>query len=302
MEKTIRSYLGMKHNLVGVKILDETDDTKKPLKPMRFCEMVAGALSGKEFVADSNDISCPNAELCLGFREPKYVDIEPRIMPAETKAVYVGKIENADVVLFILTPEQVMTLSILLGGITSNFRGELGVCGEATAKVYMEREPNLSFLCSGARIFGDFKGNEVILGMPYDTMKELANRIDKLLKTGGALCGCQVTDIPSEIIHSFREIGLEKGADYFFGKIDGQNIRIYLNKDDSGRFKYMTFYFPVKDREVKPKRPFEVKKRGNWNDIHATFKPEEIGVNLYTGENLKETIKDITTKVSEMIK
>jgi uncharacterized protein (DUF169 family) len=293
----------MKYSLVGVKVLkDSFDRSKKPAKPMRFCEMVAQALVGKEFIAEISDLSCPSAELCLGYREPRYVDIEPRIKPAETKAVYVGRADNADVILLVLNPEQMMTLSILLGGVSANFRGEFGVCGEAVARVYTERKPNLSFFCNGARMFADFKGNEVILGIPYDAMIKISESITKIMKTGGALCGCQVSDIPSEIVQNIRECGLEKGADYFFGKVEDQQVRIYLNKDETGRFKYITFHFPVKDKEVRPKYPFEVRKRENWSDIHATFEPESLGIDLYTGEKLAETIRDITRKAYALVK
>ena len=307
MYEALRAYLGMKHDLVGIKIFAEGDNAERsqardlpdrPSEPMWYCQMVREASSlGKEFMVESEDIACPNADLCLGFREPKYLEIEPRIKQ-KVKAVRIGNVEDSDLVLLVLTPEQVMTISILLGGIKTEFKGELAVCGEATARAYMEKKPSLTFLCNGARMFGNFKANELVLAIPVEQLKELNARVENLLKTGGALCGCRVSDIPPEIVQSFQKIGWEKGTDYFFGKIDGHNVRIYLNKDEKGRLKLMTFYVPIKDadREIEVKPPFQVKKRGNWTDIYAIFDPTEVGINLYSGENLLVVLSSLTRK------
>jgi len=299
MYDALRAYLGMKHNLVGIKIFtQEQDDNGRPSQPMWYCQMVREASSlGKEFMVKSEDIACPNAELCLGFREPKYLEIEPRIKK-KVKAVQIGKVEDSDLALLVLSPEQVMTVSILLGGLKAEFKGEMAVCGEATARAYMEKKSSLTLLCNGARMFGNFRANELVLAMPIEQLKELNARVENLLKTGGALCGCRVSDIPAEIVQSFQRIGWEKGADYFFGKIDVYNVRIYLNKDEKGRFKLMTFYLPIKDldREIKVKHPFQVKKRDNWTDIYAIFDPSEMGINLYSGENLLVILTSLTKK------
>lgn len=299
IDKTIRSYIGSKHKLVGVKILNEEDKkgNNRPAKPMRYCQFIReAAVKGNEFTIDVSDIACPNAEICLGFIEPKYVDIQPRIAPANTKSIRIGKIKDADVVLAVLNPKQMMDLSVLLNGIKAEFHGEMAVCGEATAKVFMDKEPNVSFFCNGARMFAGFRDNEVIIGMPYETALELAEKIEALSRTCGALCGCLTSDIPPQILQNFKNIGFEKGTDYFFGKVNKNNVRIYLNKDLQGRYDYITFHVPVKG-EVKAEKPFEVRKRGKWSDIVGVFEIEEIGIDLYSGENLEDTIKDVVKKM-----
>jgi uncharacterized protein (DUF169 family) len=178
IEERVRSYLGLNHRLVGIKILQESVNGKRPAAPMTFCKAVREALGGKEFVIEIDDLSCPNAELCLGFREPMFVDVEPRIK-TKTKAVHIGTLEDADVILFVLNSEQVMVMSILLGGIKAEFKGEMAICGEAVAKVYNEEEPNVSFLCSGARELGGFETHEVVLSLPYALFLELPDRIAK---------------------------------------------------------------------------------------------------------------------------
>ncbi|MEW6201349.1 MAG: DUF169 domain-containing protein, partial [bacterium] len=164
----IRAYLGMKYHIVGVKILEEEQDGgERPPGPMRYCQMVKEAAEGMNFSARFSDMACPNSELTLGFREPKYVEVEPRLKTKTKQLEIFSNIENGfDVALFILTPQQVMILSILLGGITAEFKGELAVCGEATAKVLNDGKPNVSFLCNGARMFADYRENEMVVGVP----------------------------------------------------------------------------------------------------------------------------------------
>jgi uncharacterized protein (DUF169 family) len=178
IEERVRSYLGLDHHLVGIQISEESIGGIHPAVLMTFCKAMREALGGKELVIEIDDLSCPNAELCLGFREPMFVDIEPRIK-SKTKAVRIGPLEGADVVLFVLNSEQVMVMSILLGGIKAEFKGEMAICGEAVAKVCNEGKPNVSFLCSGARELGGFQTHEVVLSLPYALFLELPDRMTK---------------------------------------------------------------------------------------------------------------------------
>lgn len=296
MSEIIRAYLGLKDKLVGIKI-NPAEDGEHPKEPEWFCKLVReSAVKGVQYVIDVTDLACPNADITLGFRNPKYIEIEPRIKEEVTK-VKIGPVEGSDLVLLCLNAEQVMTLSILLGGIISSFKGEMGVCGEAVAVTYNQKKPNLTFLCHGARLMGGFRTNEIVMAMPIHEFDTLNKRIENLLKTGGALCGCQVSDIPKEMVKAFNEAGFEKGADYFFGKIDGHTVRIYLNKNDTGRIRQLTFYLPVKGGEGIVVNPsFQSKNRGNWTDIYAVFDPEALGINLYTGKNMEQVFKTLAGK------
>jgi uncharacterized protein (DUF169 family) len=196
IEEGVRSYLGLNHRLVGVKISEESVDGSPSTSsghchstaPMTFCRVVREAMGGTEFVIGIDDLDCPNAELCLGFREPMFVDVGPRIK-SKTKAVRIGPLEDADVVLLVLNSEQVMIMSILLGGIKAEFKGEMAICGEAVAKVYNEGEPNVSFLCSGARELGGFETHEVVLGLPYGLFLELPDRMTKFTSLSQSVLG-----------------------------------------------------------------------------------------------------------------
>lgn len=176
--EAVAAYLGMIYRPVGVKILPTEVDGHKLEKRMTFCRFVREAAKGGEFLVRMSDLDCVNAEVALGFTEPRFVNIEPRIH-SKTAAVRVGPLEGADVVLFILTAEQVMTMSILLEGITAKFRGDMAVCGEAVARVYTEGVPNVTFLCNGARLFGEYETHEVILALPYYTFLELPSRMSR---------------------------------------------------------------------------------------------------------------------------
>lgn len=179
----IRSYLGMNHELVGIKILEEGVCGNKPSKTERFCNLVRRSLKGQTYLIGRENLSCSSAEVTLGFDKPRYLDFEPRIK-RKTRAVRIGPIENCDVVLFTLSPKQAMVMSILLGGIEAKFKGERGICGEAVAKVYNERRTNLSFLCNGAREYGGFRENEVVLGLPYHEFLKLPLAMKKFVSLG----------------------------------------------------------------------------------------------------------------------
>jgi uncharacterized protein (DUF169 family) len=303
VDESIRSYIGSRHHLVGVKFLkqetSEGEPFTRPKKPIMFCQAVKKAAEGESFLMYLEDEACPSAMVALGFEEPVYVDVQPRISPADIKAVKIGpyeKLEDPDVGLFIINPRQAMELSSILKGIQSKFGGAIAVCGEAAAYPYTEKSPNISFLCSGARVSADYKDNEVILGAPPETIKDLAKKIEVLSKTCGALCGCKTSDIPPRIIRSFQKIGFEKSTDYFFGKLDGKKIRIYLNKDFNGKVSYLTIHLPVKG-EARATGPFTRSERGKWTDLSVTFNVKDIGVELNTGKGLKEFIEQVVEKV-----
>lgn len=292
IDNIIRSFVGSNLRLVGVRILKEKPEDKsdKPHKPLRYSQLIREAAEGKNFTVEEKDISDANPQLALGFAEPKYVDIQPRIQPAETKALRIGPIEDSDVVLMILNPKQVMEIAQVYGPIEARFSGELGVEGEATALPHMTGKPNVSFLCNSARLLAGYRDSEVILSMPAIEAKKLAEKIEKRMRHGGALCGCLVSDIPPQIKAAFKDNGFEKGSDYFFGKIKDFNVRLYLNKDKTGRFDKITIQVPVRG-EVKAEPPFIVKPRGNWNDVIGIFNPDEIGVDLNTGEGLIDALE-----------
>ncbi|MFH1538725.1 MAG: DUF169 domain-containing protein, partial [bacterium] len=217
------------------------------------------------------------------------------------KAVVIGPVEGADVVLFVLNPKQVMKMSIILGGLSAEFRGEVAVCGEATAMVHAEGIPNMTFLCQGARMYGGYMDSEVVVGVPAFLVDKLEEKTEKLQKCGGALCGCLVSDLPREVINNFKEIGFEKSTDYFMGKIGEWNVRVYINKDENGALKQITLFIPLKIKgeapEVRP--PFLTRSREGWLDIYTTIDTQSAGIDIYSGG--ETMLKVFTDMIRESI-
>lgn len=172
------SYLGMEFKPVGVTLYPDVVPGPKPPKSASFCYLVREAARGKEFVITEDDISCFNAHLPLGFIQPRYVRIEPRIK-TQIGSIRLGPLEGCHVVLLILSPEQVMTTSVLLNGIEATFKGDMAVCGEAVAQVYNTGKPNVSFLCHGALTLGSFPAGELVLGLPLDIFMRLSEKMHR---------------------------------------------------------------------------------------------------------------------------
>jgi hypothetical protein len=280
------------------------------------------SLHGKTFLYDKTDEACPTAEFILGFREPKYSKVEHRIKPSDTKSVLIAPLDqmygNPDVIIATVTPKQMMDLTTIIQAgkpelLSAGFKGE-AACAEFTAKPYMEHKPNLSFLCNGARVvYSDFRDAEILFGASAHTYIHIAETMDRISKTGGALCGCRTSDIPMEIINEFEKAGFSKGTDYFFGKINGQNLRAYLNKDFQGRLKFVTFHLPVKltsaeeTEEAAKKlqktlvRPYSVNQRGYWLDLTMTATEDELAMDLRDGESIKKVTHEFANKMKRYL-
>lgn len=175
----VRSYLGMTSRPVGIKIYQvEVSDGAKPAKPIHYCRAVRDAAKGKDFLIRLGDEACAEAEVVLGFRDPKYVNIEPRIK-TRTKAIRIGPLLDADHVIFILNPEQAMTISLLLDGVNGRFGGQISICGEISAQIALDGKTNFSLLCDGARLYGEYEVGEVAFGLPYDVFLQLPEKMGK---------------------------------------------------------------------------------------------------------------------------
>jgi len=323
VDEELRAFLGLKHHLVGVKLFRRENDVSgsfQPKVPMAFCEMVRRAsANGDFFIYGSSYEKCPTARIILGFQDLKYVKNEKRVIPTGTRKVLISSLNEMnslpDVVLAILTPRQMMDFAVILQAgknepLRAEFTGE-HACAEFFAKPYAEGEPNMSLLCNGAReIYSDFRDNEIIFGAPLDVYTEAAETIGRINKMGGALCGCRTSDIPTAISNEFEKIGLSKGTDYFFGKIDGWNIRVYLNKDPNGRLKFITIHLPVKTQSEEAaeklteklnrvlQRLYYASKRGYWIDFTVKASEDALGIDLFDGPSIRAAIESFIEKVT----
>lgn len=314
VDEAVRGFLGLGHSLIGVKLRRSEikgESPFKPEKPMEYCKMLRlASTENRIFLYERDDEACITAQFTLGLRAPKHGGVKPRVDPADVKSILIAPLsqidEDPDIIHAILNPRQMMDLAIILEAagveqLSVEFKGDKA-CSDFTAKPYMERKPNISFFCSGARLYADYRDSELVFGAHPEVFSKVAEAVVNLLKTGGTLCGCRTSDIPAEMTAEFERIGLAKGIDYFFGKIDGYNVRVYLNKNLQGRFHFLTVHLPVKmtseeeARETVERlgvmtRPYRVNLRGNWIDLSMMANADELAIDLLSAEDIRRVMK-----------
>ncbi|KYH39878.1 MAG: hypothetical protein AYL33_007080, partial [Candidatus Bathyarchaeota archaeon B63] len=171
-------------------------------------------------------------------------------------------------------------------------------------------EPNVSFLCNAARgMYSDYRDNEAILGAPLEVYMRASELVRRLGEAAGSLCGCRTSDVPLGVIDEFEKMGFSKGTDYFFGKLKGFNVRVYLNKDSKGKIRLMTIHLPVKtpsqrSSEEMAKRlgrlipkPYFVNVRGPWLDLTVSLSLDALGVDLFDSSSIKAAVEGFVEKM-----
>jgi len=92
----------------------------------------------------------------------------------------------------------------------------------------------------------------------------------KLDEIDGSMCDCRTSDMPSGIIEEFEKIGFSKGTDYFFGRLNGLNVKTYLNKDA----------------------------RGIWLDLAVRSSMDALGIDLLERSSIKTVIERVVDEIS----
>lgn len=321
-----RKFFELPSSPVAIRIINDSSEQKTSNQPMRFCEMVRrSAYYGETFVFGVEELTCTSAELALGFTEPSYGEVYPRIKPANTKFVSVIPLEKTekkpDVVVIVGNPRKIMRVSTIFSrlhekqSVEAKFKGEFAVCGECTAIPYMEKKVNLSLLCNGARMFSGYRDDEIVMGFPLDDFIQVAESTEEEEITS-ALCGCIMDDIPTGAVSAIEKIGFRKGTDQFFGRFGNEIVRLYTPKDKDGKITSLTLHVPVKfkDSETSSKvnekarkileKPLLHRVRDNWVDIAL---PLDLGESLnrasMRGEKFETIIKSgIDTILKEVEK
>ncbi|VVB56414.1 putative ArCR [uncultured archaeon] len=284
-----RKFFELPSSPVAVRIINDASEKKTSSQPMRFCEMVRrSAFYGENFVFSVEELTCTSAELALGFTEPSYGEVYPRIKPANTKLVSVSSLEKTekkpDVVIIIGNPRKIMRVSTILSQLHEKqpvevkFKGEFAVCGECTAIPFMEKKVNLSLLCNGARMFSGYRDDEVVMGFPLDDFVRIAESTEEKEITS-ALCGCIMDDIPAGAVSAIEKIGFGKGTDQFFGRFGSEIVRLYTPKEKDGKITSLTLHVPIKFKDSETassanekakemlEKPLLHRLRDNWVDI-----------------------------------
>jgi len=179
----VQEYLGMTTRPVGIKLVTEGGHVEsrayeKAASRGPFCRYVHEASHGKNFLIELEDVDCNKAEIVIGFKEPKFANIEPRVKE-KVIAIGIGPAADADVVMLVLNASQAMTLSNLLPEIRLSFRKNRTVCGEGLAAVYNTKQPTMTLLCIGARTDGRFEPEELLVTLPHKTFLELPAKMTK---------------------------------------------------------------------------------------------------------------------------
>jgi uncharacterized protein (DUF169 family) len=284
-----RKFFELPSSPVAIRIISDGSEQKTGKHPMRFCEMVRrSAVYGESFVFGVEELTCTSGELALGFTEPSYGEVYPRIKPASTKLVSISPLEKTekkpDVVIVVGNPRKIMRISTILAQIhekqpvEARFKGEFAVCGECTAIPFMEKKVNLSLLCNGARMFSGYRDDEIVMGFPLEDFIGLTESTEEK-EIISALCGCIMDDIPANAVEAIEKIGFSKGTDQFFGRFGNEIVRLYSPKDKDGKITSLTLHIPVKfrDKETASKaneiaegilqKPLLHGVRENWVDI-----------------------------------
>lgn len=326
LSSKFRKFFELPSSPVAVRIINDTGEQKTSMQPMRFCEMVRrSAVYGESFLFGVEELTCTSAELALGFTEPTYGDVYPRIKPANTKMVSIAPLERTDkkpdVVIVIGSPRKIMRVSTVLAQLHEKqpvevkFKGEFAVCGECTAIPYMEKKVNLSLLCNGARMFSGYRDDEIVLGFPLSDFIRIAESTEEKEITS-ALCGCIMDDIPANAVAAIEKIGFGKGTDQFFGRFGNEIVRLYTPKDKNGKITSLTLHVPIKFKDSESASranekaletlpaPVLHRARDNWMDIAL---PIDLGETLnrasMRGEKFEALVKSgIDTILKEVEK
>lgn len=149
----------------------------------RFCYYVRLAAEGHNIsLIPTEDPECFTPYLCLGFCSSEYVEIKPRIKPANTKAILLAPLQNfgieVDSVLFIVNAKQTMLLvgalrRILKKKTNATIGASMSICGDIVVRNIVDQVPKLSFLCLGARIFSGYLDDELAVGIPFKDFEAL---------------------------------------------------------------------------------------------------------------------------------
>ena len=179
LSNKFRKFFGLPNSPVAVKISDRQLDGQRPKRPSLFCEFVReAAYSGEAVTITGTDLLNFAARVMLGFEEPKYANIYPIIKPATTRSIIVAPLEkmdqDPDVVIVVTNPARMAeVVQVLFRATRKRLESNMtcvasALAGEATAIPYMEKKPNLTLLCGGARTIAGYRDEELAMGIPFD--------------------------------------------------------------------------------------------------------------------------------------
>lgn len=281
-----RRYFEIPGKPVAVRLLkEEVDEAEVTEGSFRYCEAVKLASAGQTIVLNEFNLSCSGAEVSLGLIEPLFEGEEKSREIVKTVIVepYTG--QDCDAVLVVVTPEKAMkigtTYAQLFGEpVSARFSGENAVCGEATREVIDSGKPNVSFLCEGAREYGGYAKDEIVIGFPAEVFRKMDEAIAK--EQIRALCGCLMDDLPKRVIEKFEGMGFDKATDHFMGMHNGKVVKLYVMKGEklSGVAVFTSVKFRSEDEVEKVVESYKgsclLYHRENWVDVSKIIEFDDL--------------------------
>jgi uncharacterized protein (DUF169 family) len=213
MSGIMKSSLGIRDNIVGVRLFRKEEEIPKDLdsieRPFHYCSMIQGArLEGKSFLARADYHGCKGGASGLGIMQcpeniasgslyfDKLQKCEtpqigsgiaanmPRLLAGTTVATYVAPLDkivmNPDVVIFVGSPLQarriVQAVMFKKGTRASiNTAGIQSFCVDATASPYLKGEVNISFGCDGSARNAGLEDESLVVGIPFALMEDICS-------------------------------------------------------------------------------------------------------------------------------
>jgi uncharacterized protein (DUF169 family) len=217
MAGVLKSALGIKENIVGIKLFKNEAEIPKnlfvPDKPIHYCSMIQDArLKGTSFLAKADNHGCKGGASGLGIVNcPENISSGalyfdklhkcespasgsmiasnmPRLLPGTVVASYVAPLEKMvtkpDVVIFVgnpLTARRVVQASLFKKGGRCSFNtaGIQSFCVDATASPYLKGEVNVSLGCDGSARNSGLTDDSIVVGIPF----AIAEEVSEVLKT-----------------------------------------------------------------------------------------------------------------------
>lgn len=272
---------------VAVKLLKEEINVGEATEgSFRYCEAVKLASAGQRIVLNEINLSCSGAEVSLGLIEPLFEEEgeeSGEIIKTVIIEPYTG--QDCDAVLVVVTPEKAMKIGstyaqLFNEPVSARFSGENAVCGEATREVIDSGKPNVSFLCEGAREYGGYAKDEIVIGFPVEIFRKMDEAIAK--EQIRALCGCLMDDLPKRVIEKFEEMGFDKATDHFMGMHNGKVVKLYVMKGEklSGVAVFTSVKFKSEDEAEKVVGSYSgsglLYRRENWVDVSKIIEFDDL--------------------------
>jgi uncharacterized protein (DUF169 family) len=218
LNEKLTRILRLRTSPVAVNLLKSTKEipsnVKIPKVGYTFCQLTALArLNGAIQAGTKDTIGCSHAKSALGMTDfppdiktgkilrasrtdegaVRFVETLPKIRTGTYEAVMTSPLEKVqvdpDVVIVSGTPAQIMTLLNAITWIngertSSSLTGHAAVCSEGVAATLLARKPQIGIPCIGARMYGLYQDDEMLMGIPGDQLVGIVDSLDEIGQVG----------------------------------------------------------------------------------------------------------------------